>query len=182
MACVSRWRANPSRGASFTVTHGRVSSSRTSGRAAAPPTCLRPSQLRSRSDEVHVYAVDRLGRDAIDVQSTVRSLLDRGVIVNITGLGTISKGVGELILAVLAQVAQMDRDRIRDRCEGGREAARASIALTGKTHRGKASLGRPTVYNPSEVTAWCKANSASIAATATHFALSKETVKRYCAG
>lgn len=132
-------------------------------------------------DEVHVYAVDRLGRDAIDVQSTVRSLLDRGVIVNINGLGTVSKGVGELILAVLAQVAQMERDRIRDRCEGGREAARASIALTGKTHRGKASLGRPTAHNPSEVSAWRKANNASIAATATHFELSKATVKRYCA-
>src|SRR4051794_38883677 len=41
---------------------------------------------------VHVYAVDRLGRDALDVQATVRALLDRGVAVEVHGLGRIAKG------------------------------------------------------------------------------------------
>jgi putative DNA-invertase from lambdoid prophage Rac len=57
-------------------------------------------------DTVCVYAVDRLGRDALDVQSTVRQLILQGVIVDIHGLGPIGKGVGELILAVLAQVVR----------------------------------------------------------------------------
>ena len=39
-------------------------------------------------DTLHVYAVDRLGRDALDVQSTVRALLEKGVKVQVHGLGT----------------------------------------------------------------------------------------------
>ena len=130
-------------------------------------------------DVVYVAAVDRLGRDAIDVQSTVRALLDKGVSVDVRGLGVIGRGVGELIVAVLAQVANMERTRITERCESGRAAARASLAATGKTHRGKASLGRPMAEDAATVVQWKKVNSASIAKTAEHFSLSVATVKRY---
>ena len=41
-----------------------------------------------KGDTLHVYAVDRLGRDALDVQSTVRDLLKRGVAVEVHGLGS----------------------------------------------------------------------------------------------
>ena len=133
-------------------------------------------------DTVHVYAIDRLGRDAIDVQKTVRDLIAKGVSVDVRGLGLIAKGVGELIVAVLAQIASMERDRIRQRCEDGRMRARESIRAIGKTHRGKASLGRPHAADPLEVVAWRKARGASIAATAKRFELSTATVKRYCAG
>ena len=98
-------------------------------------------------DTVAVYAVDRLGRDAIDVQATVRALLARGVAVDVLGLGVIAHGVGELILAVLAQVADMERKRIAERCEAGRVVARQALAETGKTHRGAASMGRPVVVD-----------------------------------
>lgn len=132
-------------------------------------------------DTVCVYAVDRLGRDALDVQSTVRRLVNAGVVVDVKGIGPIGKGVGEIVLAVLAQVADLERQRIRDRTESGRAAARSSLAATGKTHRGKASLGRPTAGDATEVAAYRKRTGASIAATATKFSLSQATVKRYCA-
>jgi putative DNA-invertase from lambdoid prophage Rac len=132
-------------------------------------------------DSIHVTAVDRLGRDALDVQSTVRGLLKRGVAVEVQGLGLLAEGVGELILAVLAQIADMERKRIIERTADGRAAAKASLDATGKTHRGKASLGRPKEGNPAEVKTWRTQNSASIAATAAHFDLSTATVKRYCA-
>lgn len=131
-------------------------------------------------DTLCVYAVDRLGRDAIDVQSTVRKLLDRGVIVDIHGLGPIARGVGELILAVLAQVADMERKRITERCNAGRKAAREALQATGRTHKGKTSLGRPKAANQAAVTAWRKDNQASIADTARRFDISEATVKRYC--
>ncbi|WP_233996728.1 recombinase family protein [Porphyrobacter sp. CACIAM 03H1] len=133
-------------------------------------------------DTVCVYAIDRLGRDALDVQATVRGLMEKGVTVDVHGLGSIGRGVGELIVAVLAQVADMERQRIRERCESGREAAKAALRETGLTHRGKASLGRPTAAQPAEVVAWRKANGASIAQTAEHFGLSAATVKRYGKG
>jgi putative DNA-invertase from lambdoid prophage Rac len=132
-------------------------------------------------DTVSVFAVDRLGRDALDVQSTVRSLLEKGVTVDVHGLGAIGRGVGELILAVLAQVADMERQKIRERCDAGRVAARAAIEATGRTHRGKESLGRPKAADGSAVAGWRRENRASIKDTAEHFSLSAATVKRYCA-
>lgn len=132
-------------------------------------------------DTVSVFAVDRLGRDALDVQSTVRTLLEKGVSVDVHGLGAIGRGVGELILAVLAQVADMERQKIRERCATGRVAARAALDATGRTHRGKASLGRPRAAEGSAVALWRRENHASIKDTAAHFGLSTATVKRYCA-
>lgn len=43
-------------------------------------------------------------RDALDILSTIRNLLNKKVNVNIYGLGLIGKGVGELIIAVLTQI------------------------------------------------------------------------------
>jgi putative DNA-invertase from lambdoid prophage Rac len=155
------------------------------GVSGATPAAQRPGfaellAYARHGDEIHVYAVDRLGRDALDVQATVRALLDRGVAVEIHGLGRIARGVGELILAVLAQVADMERQRIAERTAAGRETARTALAATGRTHRGKASLGRPQAADPAAVVAWRTANAASIAKTAEHFGLSVATVKRYC--
>jgi putative DNA-invertase from lambdoid prophage Rac len=133
-------------------------------------------QIRS-GDTLHVYAVDRLGRDALDVQTTVRKLMREGVTVHIHGLGAISGDIGELILAVLAQVADLERRKIRERTE----AARASLEATGKTHRGKDSLGRPKAADAAAVAAWRRERGASIKFTARHFGLSEATVKRYCA-
>jgi putative DNA-invertase from lambdoid prophage Rac len=132
-------------------------------------------------DTLYVYAVDRLGRDALDVQATVRLLLERGVTVHVHGLGPIGRGVGELILAVLAQIADMERQRIAERTRAGRDAAKASLAATGRTHRGKVSLGRPMAQDAASVVAWRRENKASIATTARQFGLSPATVKRYCA-
>lgn len=154
------------------------------GVSGAVPAAERPgfaallAYLRE-GDELHVYAVDRLGRDALDVQATVRKLLEKGVVVEVRGLGRIGKGVGELILAVLAQVADMERQRIAERTAAGRAVAKASLAATGKTHKGKTSLGRPVRADATAVAEWRSASGASIAETAAHWGLSAATVKRY---
>jgi putative DNA-invertase from lambdoid prophage Rac len=134
-----------------------------------------------KGDTLYVYAVDRLGRDALDVQSTVRDLLKKGISVHIHGLGLIAEGVGELILAVLAQVADMERKKIIERTAAGRATAQEHLRETGKTHKGKLSMGRPRQADPVEVTMWKQENKASISVTAEHFNLSLSTVKRYCA-
>lgn len=131
-------------------------------------------------DTLFVYGVDRLGRDALDVQSNVRTLIDKGMIVDIRGIGPIARGVGELVVAVLAQIAQMERDRIKDRCDAGREAAKVALATTGRTHRGKPSLGRSRAVEPREVAEWRRVHEASISVTARHFGISQSTVKRCC--
>ncbi len=134
-----------------------------------------------KGDTVFVYAVDRLGRDSIDVQSTVRRLLDEGVTLSINGVGEVAGDAGKLILAVLSQVAEMERRRIRERTASGREAAKAALAATGRTHRGKESLGRPKSHDPGLVASWRRCHGASIRETAAHFKLSPATIKRACA-
>lgn len=161
------------------------------GVSGAVPAAQRPGfaallAYAREGDTVCVYAVDRLGRDALDVQATVRRMLDSGIAVEVHGLGLIASGVGELILAVLAQVADMERRRIIERTEQGRQTARNSLAATGRTHRGKDSLGRPMKADPGVVMAWRETGGqlgarASIAETAAHFNLSVATVKRYAA-
>lgn len=133
-------------------------------------------------DTLFVYALDRLGRDALDVQATVRRLLDAGVNVDVRGLGAIGRGAAEIVVAVLAQIADLERQRIKERCDAGRDAARFALATTGKTHRGKASLGRPHSADPDVVAEWRRVNGASISQTMVAFGLSKATVSRYCAG
>jgi len=156
------------------------------GVSGAVPAADRPGfaallAYAREGDAVHISAIDRLGRDALDIQATVRALIANGVTVEVLGLGAIGRGVGELIVAVLAQIADMERNRIKERCDAGRVAARAALAATGKTHRGKASLGRPMANDAKAVALWRAENKASIQGTATHFNLSPATVKRYCA-
>lgn len=156
------------------------------GVSGATPAASRPgfasllSYVRE-GDTLYVYALDRLGRDAIDVQATVRKLLDMGVTVDVQGVGPVGRGVGEVIVAVLAQIANIERDRIKERCDSGREAAKASLATTGRTHKGKVSLGRPKAADANTVATWRRENGATIAATMAHFGISRATVARYCA-
>jgi len=154
------------------------------GVSGATPAASRPAFAKLLSyvregDTIHVHALDRLGRDALDVQAMVRRLLDMGVTLDVHGLGAIGRGVGELIVAVLAQIADMERMRIKERCDSGRAAARASLEATGRTHRGKASLGRPKVADATQVAAWRREHGATIAATMVHFGISRATVMRY---
>jgi putative DNA-invertase from lambdoid prophage Rac len=120
-------------------------------------------QYVREGDTLYLYAVDRLGRDAIDIQTNVRELLEKGVTLHVRGLGPIGRGVGELIIAVLAQIAEMERQRIFERTQAGKE-----------------SLGRPQACDPTEVRQWRQENNASIAVTCRQFGISPSTVKRYC--
>jgi putative DNA-invertase from lambdoid prophage Rac len=149
--------------------------------AASRPDFGRLLAYIRSGDTLFVYAVDRLGRDAIDVQTTVRDLLARGVSVHIHGLGPIGSGAGELILAVLAQVASMEKARINERTAAGRVTAQGLLAEGKLTQHGKASMGRPFEGKPEEVRSWKAANKASLSQTAKQFDLSLSTIKRYCA-
>jgi len=147
--------------------------------AAERPGFARLLEMVREGDNVHVYAIDRLGRDALDVQTTVKRLIDGGVTVNVHGLGPIAGDAGRIILAVLAQVAEIERRKIKERTEDGRAIAKAALKATGRTHRGKESLGRPKAADAATVVAWRKVHGASIKETARHFGLSEATVKRY---
>lgn len=89
-------------------------------------------------DTLVVQKLDRLGRDAIDVMQTVQKLAGRGIQVVCLNLGKTDLGspAGKLMLTMLAAVAEMERDLIRERTKAGLEAAKArGVKLGGKKER-----------------------------------------------
>ncbi len=81
-----------------------------------------------RDGETLVVAkLDRLGRDAIDVLQTVRTLADRNIKVIVHQLGTtdLTSAAGKLLLSMLAAVAEMERDLLIERTNAGLLRAKA---------------------------------------------------------
>lgn len=122
-------------------------------------------------DTVVVSAVDRLGRDTIDVLSTVQALQAKGVRVISQREGfDLSTSMGKAMLTMLAAVAELERSNIKARQMAGIARAKAE---------GKA-LGRAKTIPDAEVAAWRAEHAASIASTAEHFGISTASVKRAC--
>lgn len=87
-------------------------------------------------DTLVVTKLDRLGRDAIDVQQTVKLFKARGVRLVVLQLGNLdlTSSSGKLMVGMLAAVADFERDLIIERTQAGLARAKAE----GKR------LGRPT--------------------------------------
>lgn len=112
------------------------------------PAASRPQfrELLSKIREGETLVVsklDRLGRDSVDALSTLRMLEARKVRVIVAQLGDIDLNgtAGKMITAVLAAVAEMERDLIIERTNAGLARARA---------QGK-KLGRPFALSPAKI-------------------------------
>jgi len=88
-----------------------------------------------QGDVLIVTKLDRLGRDAIDVSSTVARLEERGIRVHCLALGgmDLTSSAGKLTMGVINAVAQFERDLLIERTQAGLARAKSE----GKT------LGRP---------------------------------------
>lgn len=77
-------------------------------------------------DTVIVTKLDRLGRTSIEGYQSVKSMIDVGVMVNIMNMGVIdiNNPTGKAMLQVMLAFAEMERDMIIERCQGGREYKR----------------------------------------------------------
>ncbi|WP_117233071.1 recombinase family protein [Vibrio maerlii] len=78
-------------------------------------------------DQLVVMKLDRLGRDMIDVMSTLELLAEKQISVVSVDLGLmdLNSPAGKLQVQVMAAVAEFERNRIAERCEEGRAKARA---------------------------------------------------------
>lgn len=87
-------------------------------------------------DILIVTKLDRLGRNAMDVRSTVDSLAQEGVKVHCLALGGVdlTSAAGKMTMGVIAAVAEFERDLLVERTQAGLSRAKAE----GKT------LGRPS--------------------------------------
>ena len=122
-------------------------------------------------DTIVVYSIDRLGRDTIDVLTTVEELKAKDVAIISKREGfDLSTDVGKLMLTMLVSLAELERKNIKARQMAGIERAKAQ----GKT------MGRQKQIDDAEVTKWRMDNTASIKQTAEYFGISPASVKRAC--
>lgn len=121
-------------------------------------------------DTLVVSKLDRLGRDAPDVLATIKSLGALHVEVVVLQLGKLdlTSPAGKLMLAMLAAVAEMERDLIVERTQAGLARAKAE----GKV------LGRPAKTTPEQRAAMVEgyANKTSVSALARRYGVSRATV------
>ena len=92
----------------------------------------------TNGDSLIVARLDRLGRDTLDVISTIDSLIKRGVSVNVLGLGVLdSTPQSRLTLMMLSAISEFERGLISERTK----AKLAQLKLEG------VKLGRPVKTN-----------------------------------
>jgi putative DNA-invertase from lambdoid prophage Rac len=117
-----------------------------SGKVAAMqrPQFVAMLERMRKGERLVVTKLDRLGRDAIDVQTTVRMLAARKIEVIVLQLGKVdlASSAGKLLMTMLAAVAEMERDLLVERTQAGLARAKA---------QGK-QLGRPTKTSPKQRT------------------------------
>lgn len=160
--------------AGFKVESHRIVTETVSGSTAI---ALRPAFSRlmdklEAGDILIVTKLDRLGRDAIDVSTTVKRLADMGVRVYCLALGgaDLTSPAGTMTMNVLNAVAQFERDLLIERTQSGLERAKAE----GKT------LGRPSTFTlkqKQEVSTHIS-NGMSVSAIAKKFGTSRQTIMR----
>src|SRR6201981_655762 len=92
-------------------------------------------------DAIVVVGIDRLGRDAAEVMTTIRELGERGIVLRSLreGIDT-SNATGRMVAGVLASLAELELELGRERRSAAWEARRA---------RGQ-SIGRPRALNASK--------------------------------
>ena len=139
--------------------------------AADRPALAKLLAFVREGDVVVVTAVDRLGRNTLDVLATVERIKAAGAsLVSMREGFDLATPAGKLMLTMLAAVAELERSNIKARQLAGLERARAE---------GR-NLGRAKVINDASVAAWRAQKGASIKATALEFGVSVASVKRAC--
>ena len=85
-------------------------------------------------ETIVVSKLDRLGRDAIDILSTVKHLSERNIKVIVLQLGNtdLTSTTGKLLLTMLSAVAEMERSIIVERTQAGLVRARAAGKKLGR--------------------------------------------------
>jgi DNA invertase Pin-like site-specific DNA recombinase len=122
-------------------------------------------------DAIVVVGIDRLGRNAAEVMTTIRELRDREIILRSLreGIDT-SNATGRMVAGVLASLAELELELGRERRAAAREARRA---------RGQA-IGRPKALDTSKAALARRmhANGESAGTIAAALSVSRATVYR----
>ncbi len=123
-------------------------------------------------DVLVVTKLDRLGRNAMDVRSTVEALAVNGIRVHCLALGGVdlTSAAGRMTMQVLAAVAEFERDLLIERTQSGLSRAKAA---------GK-HCGRPAALDSQQQAEVAErlANGESVAGLAKTYNTSRQTIMR----
>jgi putative DNA-invertase from lambdoid prophage Rac len=160
--------------AGFKVEARRIITETISGGTAIAqrPGFIRLMDKLESGDILVVTKLDRLGRDAMDVSSTVAMLEKIGVKVHCLALGGVdlTSSTGKLTMGVINSVAEFERDLLVERTQAGLNRAKAE----GKV------LGRPLslAEKQCEEILISLAKGSSISALARKYSTSRQTIMR----
>lgn len=158
--------------AGFAIQPKRVIAEHISGAvdAAQRPGFSKLIDRMESGDVLVVTKLDRLGRSAMDVRSSIEALAASGIKVHCLALGgmDLTSPAGKMTMQVLAAVAEFERDLIIERTQAGQARARAE-----GTH-----MGRPAKTTAAQREAIRKAlaQGATVTAQAAEYGVSRATV------
>jgi putative DNA-invertase from lambdoid prophage Rac len=122
--------------AGFALDTRRVVSESISGSVAAHerPQFAKLVDRLEDGDVLIVTKLDRLGRNAMDVRSTVERLATMGVRVHCLALGGVdlTSAAGKMTMGVLNAVAEFERDLLIERTQSGLARAKAEGKILGR--------------------------------------------------
>lgn len=122
-------------------------------------------------DVLVVTKLDRLGRNAMDVRSTVEDLASKGIRIHCLALGGVdlTSPAGKMTMQVISAVAEFERDLLIERTQSGLARAKAD---------GK-KLGRPVATETRASVQELKEQKFSQSQVAAKLGISLPTVKRH---
>ena len=160
--------------AGFALNERRIVKETISGSVPADqrPGFQRLMDKLESEDVLVVTKLDRLGRNAMDVRTTVDKLAQAGIRVHCLALGGVdlTSPAGKMTMGVIAAVAEFERDLLIERTQAGLALAKAS----GKP------IGRPQSLDKGQMTIVRQklSDGHSVASVAREFGTSRQTVIR----
>ena len=138
--------------------------------ASSRPAFKKLLQQIRDGETLVVSKLDRLGRDAIDVGSTVRMLQERKIKVIVLALGgtDLTSPAGKMLMMMLSAVAEMERDLLIERTQAGLARAKAEGKRLGRKPK-------TTAAQKSEIRSLLK-EGLSVSQVARDFKISRATV------
>lgn len=105
----------------------KIFQEKASGKSTEREALARLIDFAREGDVVHVTKVDRIARNTIDALQVADQLSEKGAGLVFHDLGDldINSDVGRVIYTTISAFAEMERKRILQRCNEGRERARA---------------------------------------------------------
>nr|WP_250810301.1 recombinase family protein [Neorhizobium tomejilense] len=120
----------------FLIAPHRIIAENISGKtpAAQRPGFQKLMDKMEPGDRLIVTKLDRLGRNAIDVELTVKALAERDIEVHCLALQgfDLSTAIGGMLFKMLLAFAQFERDLISERTNAGLKTAKAKGKVFGR--------------------------------------------------